>query len=162
MPRPSRTHIGLYGSVKLLRGYCPSCCSWAFVLDGMLQCCNRHSSEQPVKKKRMIIGHGQRRRPHKEVQKRLLAQYQQCCAYCGRLFGLLIIREKRVMRLRLEWDHNEPFVYSQTNAENNWIPSCHLCNRWKSDKIFDDLDELKNYVADKWKDKGYETVSDVS
>jgi len=109
----------------------------------------------------MIVGHGRRRRPHISIQNTLLVQYQYCCAYCGRAFGLLIIREKRVMRLRLEWDHNEPFAYSQTNAPTNWIPACHLCNRWKSSRIFSTLTQLKDYLAFKWKKNGYEAVSDL-
>jgi len=53
-------------------------------------------------------------------------------------------------KLCLEWDHQVPYSYSQNNHDANFLPACHLCNRWKSALIFQTVEEVKVYVATKW------------
>ena len=145
-----RTVRSWYGNVQIPRIYCRKCQSWSFVLEGKRQCCNRPTETAIVKIKRMTNTEAIRRKPPKHLQEVLLLKFQECCAYCERGFGTWVHYHERPTKLRLEWDHQLPFAYLQSNPQENFLPACHVCNRWKSSLMFQTLEEVKVYVTTKW------------
>ena len=139
-----------YGSTQLPRIFCRKCQQWSIVLHGLRQCCDTPTTTEIIKHKRMIPAAGIRRRPPKKVREALLLQYQNCCAYCTQTFGNIIFYHGKPRRLVLNWDHELPFAYIQTNPDENFLPSCQCCNAWKHAKIFQTIEEVKVYVAIKW------------
>src|SRR3990167_10261859 len=61
-------HIDIYGTTKIPRGYCSLCKDYAFIIDGIIQCCETlvvgSLSRKP---KRMIEAEQVRRRPSKKA-----------------------------------------------------------------------------------------------
>lgn len=46
-------------------------------------------------------------------------------------------------------DHFIPYAFSQCNEKWNLVPSCEVCNQIASDKVFETLDEKRQYILDK-------------
>ena len=145
--------LSLYGNTKLLRGFCKRCRRWAIVLDGLKQCCDKPVDVFVQKKRRMTPAELCRRLPPFRHRKRLLEVYDNRCAYCEQQLGAWVQYHERLLKLRLHWDHNTPWSYSQDNHYENFLPSCHVCNLWKSDRIFQTLDEVRVYVSQKWQEE---------
>ena len=141
-----------YGNVQIPRIYCSRCKTWAMVLEGIRQCCEYETEVEIVKVKRMVNPEAVRRRPPLKDRTRLLAEYQQGCAYCERKFGDWTRYHGEWKKVWLAWDHQIPFVHSQNNATSNYLPSCRTCNNWKYSKMFQTLEEVKVYVALKWQE----------
>lgn len=105
-----------------------------------------------------------RYRPSATRQADLLTEWQNRCAYCRLPFGLLIWRQgagkisgrgyysdnNSAVALRLEWDHFIPMTYSDSNADGVFLPSCHLCNSLKSDKVFRSIEGVREYLEPRW------------
>jgi hypothetical protein len=67
------SYVSCYGSVKVLRGYCAKCKSWAIVQNGKYLCCDDVCSE-PVKGLQVISpAHQRRGRPSPPAQTKILA-----------------------------------------------------------------------------------------
>ena len=43
-----------------------------------------------------------------------------------------------------------PYAYSLNNLSANFGAACHICNGWKSDHVFQSLDEARVYLSGKW------------
>lgn len=158
-----KPHTALYGNVSIPRVYCSFCDSYAFVIDTLLQCCERTANEElPAKIKRMSDCYAQRNRPTKKSQDEILKSQEHCCFYCFRAFGKTVYRNSRSIRLQLHWDHINPYVYSLDNRDQNFVAACHVCNGIKSDTIFKGADDARIYITERWKDKGYSDVPPVS
>ena len=54
------------------------------------------------------------------------------------------------MLLTIEYDHIEPFSYGYNQRLENFVASCKLCNQWKSNKIFNSVEEIQDYLQSKW------------
>ena len=46
------------------------------------------------------------------------------------------------------WDHIIPYVYGGATIEDNLYPSCRRCNSILSDKVFDSLEEKREYIRE--------------
>lgn len=44
------------------------------------------------------------------------------------------------------WDHIIPFSYGGRTIDDNLYPSCRACNAIASDKVFDSIEEKRNYI----------------
>lgn len=155
MPK-MRCHIALYGNVKIPRKYCYRCRGPALIVDGEFQCCGREVEVNTKRTRRLSDCSNVKKKPTAHSQKVLLERFDNSCAYCERRFGKIVLIGRNVKKLQLVWDHQLPWSYSRNNSEDNFLPACHLCNGWKSDRIFKDIDEVKLYVHQKW---AAETIS---
>jgi|SRR3990167_1459633 len=147
-----RVVLGLYGNVKIPRVYCKQCKRWALVVGGKRQCCGRQIIVAPVTAKRMSSPPVVRKQPKQAERKRLLELFQDACAYCEKTFDSWTAYHGRPKRVRLNWDHQVPWVYSQNNRKENFLPACRFCNSWKGSLIFRTIEEVKIYVHQKWED----------
>jgi 5-methylcytosine-specific restriction endonuclease McrA len=83
------------------------------------------------------FGASRRRKPPKVIQRRLLEEYGNCCAYC----------DTRVSGQMIHWDHFVSYAYLGTNPDDNWVLACARCNLIKGSMIFGSIDEVREYVA---------------
>ena len=150
-----RGHLALYGNIGIPRRYCDRCKRWAFVLDGIRQCCNHSTKEDlgPVRKRRMSQPVDQRKRPSLAQRTRILEEQRHGCRYCRQRFGAYFIRGTKLIRICLVWDHVDPFVYSQNNHSENCVAACQVCNGWKSDQLFSRWEELTAFLNTQWEKK---------
>jgi len=131
----------------MLRLFCKSCGSEAFVIDGLMACCGRPVDLEEVKsakRKRESITKDSRGKPSRSVQLEILKHQCYQCIYCG-----ANLRGKR----RVDYDHFIPFSYSQ-NSKNNFVASCRDCNAIKSSMLFDSIIEAQVYIQTEREKKG--------
>ena len=143
-------HIALYGNVGLVRMFCTKCKSFTIVISGKKLCCDGKTSGRAKKVRRMSTSAIIRKRPPKTEQNSLLDLYEGKCAYCEQVIGSYVIYHGKDKQLKLNWDHQVPWVYSQDNRPSNFVPSCDVCNRWKSCLMFNTREEVMLYVQPRW------------
>ena len=140
----------IYGRVVLHSILCPWCGEDAFLVGWRTTCCDRQVTKEDceaVKFELDMIG-ARRRKPPKAEQRRILAEQDGCCFYCEQsLDALLVIRRGRLSKNEIHWDHVIPFVFS--GANDGFVASCALCNQRKHDKLFDTLEDARNYLRAK-------------
>lgn len=147
-----------YGNVTLLRAMCPVCKRMALVLDGNMACCDLHvSNDGKIKQVRMSVPPNGRRTPSKKEAMKILKYQEHRCLYCELRFGSTVYRCGKPCRLRVNWDHLIPYVYSQNNQVSNFAAACQICNHMKSSYIFQTLEEARIHVNAKREKKGYTT-----
>lgn len=153
------SHVAIYGNTRLLRGYCYECKRFAFVLDGKLQCCGKKSSESPTHARRMSQPEQRRRKPGHREREAILRGQDYRCLYCDRRFGDWVKRDEKFVRLRIHWDHLDPYCRGMDNRASNFVAACNVCNLLKSGKIFSSVEAVREYVAPIWEAKGYTDLS---
>ena len=146
----TKPHIAIYGNVRIVRAYCDQCENTALIIRGKFSCCDSAFSDSPTSFKRICEPEFRRSVPTREMQKLILKIQQGCCFYCDRMFNSTVIVHHRKRKLKLCWDHLVPFAYSQNNNTENFVAACHLCNSWKSDRVFQTIEEAKVFLALKW------------
>ena len=154
----TKAHRGVYGSVVLERGYCTSCQGFAFIIDGLLQCCNKPTDLKPRQIKRMTDAAIGRRGLSRAFKEQLLEAQDHRCFYCNRMFGSYVWRDGRAIELRTEYDHVTPYIYSYNNNFDNFVAACQVCNRIKSAYVFDTVEEARIALQAKREEKGYRNV----
>lgn len=142
--------VAIYGSVAIERHYCPDCQRMSLVLDGLLACCSEAVRQRPHQYKKMATGSARRARPSPALQRQLLEEQNGCCLYCDRRFGTTYSLGNRQFTVHLTWDHQIPFVYLQANGDRNWAAACNRCNGWKGSRMFDTVQDVRDYVATRW------------
>jgi len=99
-------------------------------------------------------------KPPKREQDRLLKEYGYCCAYCDVPFGMELRRidykqnRKRYIKTKVCWDHATPYSYTKSH-KLPFVPSCQVCNGIKSNKVFNDFKEAREYISER-RNKRYE------
>lgn len=73
----------------------------------------------------------------------LVRAYGQTCYYCGE-FATCI-------------DHIVPAAYGGSNNFDNLVLACAYCNALASDRVFDDVDEKRDYILRKRESRGKTT-----
>jgi CRISPR/Cas system Type II protein with McrA/HNH and RuvC-like nuclease domain len=48
------------------------------------------------------------------------------------------------------WDHIVPYSYSYSNADDNFVAACSICNSFKSSHVFENIIECKSYLKKRW------------
>ena len=76
--------------------------------------------------KARFMGSPKRGKPSPTIQARLIQEQTGRCAYCN----------ASLVDLKIEWDHFEPFAFTNDNSQDNWVASCQKCNRKKKDHVF--------------------------
>lgn len=151
-------HYVQYGNVILKRTYCLHCKSYTIVLDGKKECCGE-LFEEKCNKIKIIVQPRRKRIDLSELQKETINEKQDFkCYYCNNLLGYYYIRKEKVLKSSIHYDHIEPFCHSHNNKIYNFVASCNICNHIKSDKIFDNMDDLMNYITNKYKLKKIEII----
>lgn len=145
------TQNTLYGNVLMLRAKCPKCKKLALVQDGLSLCCGSEFKKEliPTKVKRMSEP-DQTFKPHKRSKAKQLEFQDYRCLYCEQTFNSEIFTKEGWKHLTPEWDHIEPYSYSQNNFQENMVLCCKFCNMWKHNYIFNSIDEIKIFVQQKW------------
>jgi hypothetical protein len=115
-----KNHVAMYGNIKILRGLCAKCKTYAFIIDKTFQCCSGSVEDQVDKFKRMSNTSGKRKRPAVKTQKEILTQQQYRCLYCNIKFGDYYFKNTHMKISKLAWDHLVPFSYLQDNPYFNW------------------------------------------
>ncbi len=133
-------HVALYGNVRIPRSYCKPCGRYALVLDGVKQCCDTRAEPEATGVRRISEPANQRRKPSETDQRAILQAQGGRCLYCDRGFG---------QGVALVWDHRTPWAYAANNKASNFAAACRPCNAWKSDHIFQTVDEARVYIAGK-------------
>jgi len=151
-----KSHLGLYGNVGIVRVYCHACRMWAFVLDGIKQCCDKPVDSRPERSKRIMEPPFERKVPSPKEKQEILQGQDYRCIYCDKTFGDVVQRRKKDLVLRIEWDHRICFAYGQNNHVSNFVAACQVCNRIKSSLVFSDLDEARLHLSIKRREKGYD------
>jgi 5-methylcytosine-specific restriction endonuclease McrA len=150
-----RTHLALYGNEGIQRALCPECEEWSFVIDGEIVCCDIPIQKKPKKTKRISDVHFKRRKPSPLIQRKILEDQDYCCLYCDvNVYGYTYKKERPV-KVRLNWDHMVPYIYSGNNKEDNFAAACHVCNGIKSDMMFETIDDARLYILTVRRKKGY-------
>lgn len=146
-------HIAVYGTVKVKRIRCQRCKCWTIIAkDGLKLCCNEKSEEEVTSFRGMIEAYQKRKPMPRKAKLRMLEKFNHSCCYCERVFGTYVNIKNKVKLIRVNWDHKIPFSYSYNNQEENYLPACSFCNAWKGNKIFQSMEGVKIYVAEKWKE----------
>lgn len=151
-----RAYVGLYGNVPIPKERCDSCGGqYAFVIDGLLQCCNTPFTATPRIVKREACPEQERKRPSAAARRACLREQEDRCLYCERQFGSYVTRGIRAYKLRVAWDHAVPFAYSQDNRDVNFVAACHICNGLKSSRIYPTLEVARVDLQFRWSQAGY-------
>lgn len=140
-------HLAVYGNVGLIRVPCPGCGDWSLVVDGVALCCDIACDPDPQRWKRVVEPEFKRALPSAEERRAALWRQDNRCLYCDALFGSFIFRKKRHTRVMVRWDHFVPFSYCADNSDTNFVAACQICNGIKSDKMFQTVQEARNYIA---------------
>jgi hypothetical protein len=158
MPKtsPHTGHIAIYGSVKVKRIRCVSCDCWTIVAsDGKKICCDMPVEEEITHYKSMISSDNPRKQPSKKKKAELLEEFNNSCCYCDKRFGSTVSYNGKERIVRVAWDHVIPYSYSLSNENSNFLPSCNFCNSWKSNLMFETIDDVRVYVNNKWENEGF-------
>ena len=147
-----KDHLAIYGNIKVPRSYCPRCLTWTLVISGVRQCCDSFYEPEPKSYKRISSPHYVRKQPSRKVKKQLLEEFDYACTYCDRKFDSWTRYKGELKKIRLNWDHNLPWSYSQNNLPQNFLPACNFCNSWKSSKIFKSIEEVRIFVLNRWQE----------
>lgn len=121
-------------------------------------CCEAEVQNIRVVSYKVVVQPRNRRAlPLKKDRKRIVASQGGRCIYCQERFGSLIWSEKRKKpsSVVLQWDHFTPFSYSMNNQKGNFVAACGICNRIKSNNMFESIDEATKFILEVRKNKGY-------
>lgn len=80
----------------------------------------------------------------------LVRETDERCHWCSREFGSSWVVKGKTVRLRLHWDHVVPASCDGASDITNIVPSCHLCNLWKSDRLFDTEADVRAFLGEQW------------
>ncbi len=150
------SHFAFYGNVKLDRVYCEDCKAYSFILDGEKACCEDMVDDQDGKPyKVMSAPTPKRNTPTQYEKKDILESQEGRCFYCDLEFGSVVWdnRKKKARTLKINWDHFTPFAYGFNNKATNFVASCDICNKLKSAKVFNTIEEARKYMEKRWLDK---------
>jgi len=154
----SKPIMALFGSVQIPMAYCPDCKSNVFIIKNKFACCDKDYPGMSKNYKRMSEPEQKRKLPKLADRKRKLMEQDYKCFYCENTFGTFVTRNGRPKKIKIEWDHMIPYSLTQNNNETNFVAACDICNRLKSSKVFQTVDEAKIYLKNKWETKNYEQI----
>lgn len=151
--------IAIYGSVEIERVFCEDCKTMTFVIDEIKQCCGNEELSPPETVYKMS-GSRNKRFTHRSVDRSDIVKNQNnLCLYCGKEFGYFYLRNGKVIKSTIHIDHVIPFSFSQNNRTENRVACCNLCNTFKAGKIFSNLNELKEHLDERRKNKRIKILS---
>ena len=140
-----------YGKVIMFRTNCPKCEETLFEpnLDFKCDVC-ACQFQGIVTSLRTEVDRPRRKKPSPKLQEQILDQQGSKCYWCNREFDTIYFRYNSVLKLSVNWDHVIPYVYSYSNADENFVAACSICNSFKSSKIFENDEQCKDYLKQRW------------
>ncbi len=137
----------IYGNTILRRVKCPYCKLYSICVQGVTQCCAAHVDEFPHRSKMISQPRDRRKQPPVWLKKEILIEQDNRCFYCESPFTSWYVKgDGHPIKLRLNWDHITPFEYTMNNNNDNFVAACHLCNTIKGRRIFETIEEAKNWL----------------
>lgn len=161
MPQNTRTddsegYLAVFGNIVIPRAFCSVCRRESLVQDGKMLCCGKVAGNISDRFKVEVEKAFEKRRQLTKAKKKdILNEQNFSCFYCRRRFGSLAKRGKKLIRLRINWDHIVPYSYSFNNSAENFVAACHICNSLKSDYVFNSLEEAQVFLELRRAEKGY-------
>lgn len=150
--------MALYGNIAIRREWCESCESWAFVRDGLLQCCDQPVADQGAKFQAKRVVRPTRFQIQSPKRKRIIESQGGRCFYCNVMFGKIAynIKRNKYRVLTATIDHVIPVLWGGTNAEENLVGACCVCNGLKRQFVVSaDRRVIRSFVLQEWERKGY-------
>jgi len=138
-----------FGNQVLFVAFCIYCDQVSIICkkDGTFNCCGRKAPLETIEKvlrKRICETFSNRKKPPKNIQKKIFHHQNNQCIYCG-------VNLKR-KGIKIEFDHFVPFVSS--NNDEGQVASCRNCNRIKSDNWFNSILEAQAFIRHVREKKG--------
>ena len=151
--------INIYGNVTIAKVLCPKCGDYSFLLDGFTACCDEEIFPDGDVALNSVVSPENRRYPiGKSQRERILEEQSNKCIYCGIKFGDYYEKDGKNYYAKPNWDHIIPFAFSRNNHVNNYVASCRICNLIKHSKIFKTIEEAREYILIKRKEKGIKII----
>jgi len=98
-----------------------------------------------------ILATNKRRPVSRKLREQIRNRQENKCYWCGRIFGSYYVRNnKKVTKLKMHVDHNEPYSFNRRHEKGNLVGACNICNLFKSNKMFKTEKECREYLKDKW------------
>lgn len=153
-------HVAVYGVVKIKRALCMKCKDYAFVIDSTFSCCDSPFNDNLYKFKSMTQTEIRRKTPSVSTQRNLLLRQDNKCRYCGIKFGEIYYKKDKPKISKIHYDHFIPYSYLRMNPYSNWVAACNECNSIKSNKMFNTMKDILDYIKYHRKRKGIEYVDE--
>ena len=140
-----------YGKVIMYRTSCPKCGEMVFMDNLHFKCtdCN-HEFFGTIDSMRIEVNVVKRKYPNKKLKETILNQQSNSCYWCFRGFGFTYFRHNAIRTLLPNWDHAIPLSFSQSNADDNFVASCSICNGFKSSHVFESDRACRAYIEKRW------------
>ena len=141
----------IYGSVAINKMYCPRCKDEAFIINGCFSCCDmpveESKRERKLIKKQVSKSYFVRQYIPKKIKLEILEKQEYKCIYCEcDLRYSYIQRKKKVVRIKIHFDHFCPFRFNADNHKTNLVAACHVCNGIKSTKHFESIEKAREHI----------------
>jgi len=140
-----------YGKVTMFRTSCPKCEEILFRPNLNFKCdvC-AHRFQGTIESLRIEVTSPGRRTPSKNVKQQILDKQGHKCYWCDRKFGTAYFRYNSIRKILPNWDHVIPYSYGYSNADENFVAACSICNSFKSSHIFENDQRCKDYLKQRW------------
>lgn len=98
-----------------------------------------------------------KRKPSKERQQLLLTLQDNRCFWCTRPFSTPAynVKKDRLVILSPTWDHVDPYAFTQSNCNTEFVAACQLCNAFKHSLIFSYVKECRDFCKLRAETKGW-------
>ena len=151
-----KAYISQYGNTQIPRAKCPICNTFSFVIDNIIQCCDVSLKDSlTIEGIKIECLSTDSRNLSRKAKDYILKLQDNRCIYCNTPFGFIRYRNGKKIKLRIEFDHFVPYNYARNSDTTNIVAACHVCNRLKSYKIFDTIEECQVYLKFMRQSKGY-------
>lgn len=143
----------ILGRSILFREKCPECGEWNISGTSSFECeeCGTEYKEIFIKSTRVEVPpHYKRKVFTKELRNKKFFDQNGKCFWCGRKFYSWVRKNSRIIQIKMHVDHLKPFSYFPDDTDDNLVAACSICNIFKSNKMFEDVEECKQYLLYKW------------
>ncbi len=135
----------------MYRASCPKCDEKVFMEDLSFKCTDcGHEFIGTIDSLRIEANVLRRKTPNPSIKTQILNEQDNSCYWCKREFGTVYFRYNKISALSPNWDHIIPYSYSRSNADDNFVASCSICNGFKSSHIFDSERRCRAYIEKRW------------
>ena len=152
MGDPIKPELLQCGGVRLARIYCKKCDEYQLVKTNIKlcpDCRTRFDRDGDITLRK--IGHISKRvNISREYKEFLIDKQNGLCYWCDRKLGFFYMRNGVVKKSSNHADHIIPYSYLQANPEDNWAIACNLCNLFKSNKYYDNQQDIRDYLKARW------------
>lgn len=135
----------IYGETAIPSDYCADCEDRSLIVDSKFNCCKgpvAYKTPDDYRCECDFVG-APRKLPRKNKMQLILKIQKGRCLYCDAPFGSTRFRKGYLEVVALEWDHYIPFSVTRQNYD--FVAACTACNRHKSSRIFNSVDEIRAY-----------------